>query len=162
MRLSFDIKIHSDVSSTWSSLVAFKGNGGGGNNQEYGDRIPVIYFNKDTGELGVRSAVSGNKNYPFNYAIDIGTWYTIEIAQIETEEKVRLGVSSTHFKLMTWKVYFTVNINGAEVLRTENTDPRRFEAVKVFAGDDFYSAADATYRNLNWTDGGGKFKLKFC
>ena len=93
LRLSFDIKIHSDASSTWSSLVAFKGNGGGGNNQEYGDRIPAIYFNNDIGELGIRSAVSGNKNYPFNYAIDIGTWYSIEIAQIEIEGKVRQGVS---------------------------------------------------------------------
>ena len=32
----------------------------------------------------------------------------------------------------------------------ENKEPRTFQDVRVFAGDNFYPAADANYRNLVW------------
>ena len=32
----------------------------------------------------------------------------------------------------------------------ENKDPKTFQDVKVFAGNNFVSAADVTYRNLVW------------
>ena len=32
----------------------------------------------------------------------------------------------------------------------ENKDPRTFQNVKVFAGNNFFPAADVTYRNLVW------------
>ena len=39
----------------------------------------------------------------------------------------------------------------------ENTNPQSFEDVKVFTGDNFHTAADATYKNLIWeTTGYGK------
>ena len=44
----------------------------------------------------------------------------------------------------------------------ENTNPQSYEDVKVFAGDQFYPASDASYKNLKWTDNGkndGKYKL---
>ena len=34
--------------------------------------------------------------------------------------------------------------------KVENTNPQSFEDVKVFAGDNFYPASDATYKNLVW------------
>ena len=47
-------------------------------------------------------------------------------------------------------MFFTVTINGKKVGSVENKDPRTFKDVKVFAGDNFHPAADATYRNLVW------------
>ena len=38
----------------------------------------------------------------------------------------------------------------------ENTNPQSFEDVKVFAGDNFYPAADASYMNLKWENKGNK------
>ena len=35
----------------------------------------------------------------------------------------------------------------------ENKNPRKFQDVKVFAGDNFYPAADASYRHLVWDTG---------
>ena len=46
------------------------------------------------------------------------------------------------------QVYFTVTIDGREVHSVENTDPRTFTNVRVFAGDKFKPAADASYRNF--------------
>ena len=36
----------------------------------------------------------------------------------------------------------------------KNTSPQSFRDVKVFAGDDFYQAADANYKNLIWENKG--------
>ena len=48
------------------------------------------------------------------------------------------------------QVYYTVTINGAEVESVENTEPKTMTNVRVFAGDKFKPAADASYRNLVW------------
>ena len=48
------------------------------------------------------------------------------------------------------QVYYTVTINGAEVESVENTEPKTVTNVRVFAGDKFKPAADASYRNLVW------------
>ena len=52
--------------------------------------------------------------------------------------------------LILCQVYFTVTINGREVHSVENTNPKTFTNVRVFAGDKFKPAADASYRNLLW------------
>ena len=45
----------------------------------------------------------------------------------------------------------------------ENTNPQSYEDVKVFAGDKFYPACDASYKNLNWRKTGKyKYKLQTC
>ena len=48
------------------------------------------------------------------------------------------------------KVYYSVSIDGEEVMSVENTDARAFEEVQVFAGDNFYPPTDGSYRNLIW------------
>ena len=40
----------------------------------------------------------------------------------------------------------------------ENTNPQSFKDVKIFAGDKFKSACDASYTNLNWKND-GNYKL---
>ena len=42
-----------------------------------------------------------------------------------------------------------MTIDGRQVHSVENTDPRTFTNVRVFAGDKFKPAADASYKNFN-------------
>ena len=48
------------------------------------------------------------------------------------------------------QVYYSVSIDGEEVMSVENSDARAFEEVEVFAGDNFYPPTDGSYRNLTW------------
>ena len=48
------------------------------------------------------------------------------------------------------QVYFTVQIDGIQISSEENSDPRTFENVQVFAGDNFYDPANARYKNLKY------------
>ena len=83
--------VHSKPTSYWSSILAFKGNGGLNDWKEYGDRVPAIFYNQ-LGQLHFASAVNGNKNYHFNRAIDLGKWYKIEIEQVSLNGKVEAMV----------------------------------------------------------------------
>ena len=54
-----------------------------------------------------------------------------------------------------------MTIDGKEIQKIENKDPRTFPNVRVFAGDKFLPAADVAYRNLTWdlvseTEGGNE------
>lgn len=129
-RVEVDIMVRS-AGSEWSSILHFMSTGS--DCCSLGDRIPSIFFNSG-GYLLITSAVSDNGNYWVTHDIDLDKQYHIEIVQ---EKK-------------NGKFYYTININGEEIRNVENTNPQSFEAVKVFAGDDFYPASDATYKNLIW------------
>ena len=49
-----------------------------------------------------------------------------------------------------FQLFYKVNINGVEIKNVENNNPQSFKNVKVFVGDNFYTATDATYNNLMW------------
>ena len=49
-----------------------------------------------------------------------------------------------------------MTFDGIQVHSVENTDPRKFTNVRVFAGDKFKKAADASYRNF---DAGPNFNI---
>ena len=49
-----------------------------------------------------------------------------------------------------------MTFDGRQVHSVENTDPRKFTNVRVFAGDKFKKAADASYRNF---DAGPNFHI---
>ena len=51
---------------------------------------------------------------------------------------------------------YTINLNGAEVHSVVNSDARVFKDVKLFAGDNFFPPADASYKNLIWENLGKK------
>ena len=51
---------------------------------------------------------------------------------------------------------YTINLNGAEVHSVINSDARVFKDVKLFAGDNFYPPADASYKKLIWENQGTK------
>ena len=86
-KVSFDLMIHSNVDSTWSSVLAFRGNGAVDDWSQYGDRAPAIFYNK-AGYLHFTNAVNGNRNYHFNFGIELNKLYHIEINQEEKNGKV--------------------------------------------------------------------------
>ena len=47
-------------------------------------------------------------------------------------------------------------IDGKQVYKVKNSDPRTFDNVKVYAGDRFHPEADADYMNLEWENMKGK------
>ena len=53
-----------------------------------------------------------------------------------------------------FQLFYKVNINGVEIRNVENIISQSFEDVKVFAGDKFHAAADASYDNLMWESTG--------
>ena len=60
-KISFDLIIYSkNLFSEFSSVLAFKGNGGVDDHSDYGSRAPAIFYNNELGELAFTSAVSGN------------------------------------------------------------------------------------------------------
>merc|ERR1719305_2168022 len=127
-RVSFDLKINSHVAGNrhgWSNVISFKSNGGTSNNRKIGDRIPAIFMNRKR-FMHFTNAVNGNSNYRFNLpSINVNKWYSITIQQTRSNNKI----------------YYSVSVDGKEIHRVENKDPRTFKDVKVFAGDNFHPAA---------------------
>jgi len=132
-RVAVDIIVHS-AGSEWSSIFRFTSTPD--SDRVMGRRIPAIFYNSK-GFLHITSGVDNDANYAVNYNIDLKKWYHIEIAQTK----------------MNGKIYYTIKINGEEIKNVENTNPQSFKDVKVFAGDKFYSACDASYKNLIWKIG---------
>ena len=52
--------------------------------------------------------------------------------------------------------HYNVKINGDEAKNVVNSRVELLEDVKVFAGDKFHPAADATYKNLIWESKGNR------
>ena len=48
-------------------------------------------------------------------------------------------------------MYYSIFVNGNQKLKEENAKWETFKDVKVFAGDNFYPPADATYSSFSWT-----------
>ena len=95
----------------------------------YGSRTPTIFFWPPDGLL-IQSAISGEKQQSANFASPTIGYTSIEIIQ-EIDEDC--------------KMMFRVFINGVEEHQVENTDPRVFENVAVYAGDPWHLAHDPDY-----------------
>ena len=94
------------------------------------DKKPSVDLNKN-GELRIFFL---QRKYSFISNVDLHKWYNISIEQ----------------KPKNKKIYFTVTIDSREVHIVENTNPKTFTNIGVFAGDKSKPPADASYRNLLW------------
>ena len=52
-------------------------------------------------------------------------------------------------------------IDGKQVYKVKNSDPRTFDNVKVYAGDRFHLPANADYMNLAWETNKGRYCLLY-
>ena len=75
----------------WSSIFAFKHNGGTMNYDTYGDRAPALFFHKN-GFFHFTNAVNGNLNHVYDvHNIKLNQLYKIKIEQqMESDGKVGL------------------------------------------------------------------------
>ena len=89
-RVSFDLKINSLYINwgVWSSVIAFKIDGGVGNSRKIGDRIPAIFLHKN-GFLHFTNALNGNKNHVTNFPVKLNKWYSIAVEQTLENGQVR-------------------------------------------------------------------------
>ena len=49
-----------------------------------------------------------------------------------------------------YQVFYKVSVDGQQIQSVEIEAPKSYKNVKVFAGDNFYPGADASYKNLIW------------
>ena len=59
------------------------------------------------------------------------------------------------------QLYYTIMVDGKQVHKVKNSDPRTFDKVKVYAGDRFHRPANAAYMNLAWETNKGKYCLLY-
>ena len=104
----------------------------GDNDCCYGSRIPVIFFWPPEGLL-IKSAISGENQQGALFASPTIGYTNIEIIQ----------------EIKECKMMFRVVINDVEVHKVENTDPRVFENVAVYAGDPWHMAYGGYIENLS-------------
>ena len=132
-KVSFEFKANGYPATIQQVLHMTIGGKGTGSGAKYGDRTPAIWTHKTKGLL-VASAVSGEVSYSeyFQPLPKIGEWISIEIAQ-------EVEVSDT---------IYSITIAGEKVLSETNTNPSRFEKVKVFSSSSWYTAASGVIRNL--------------
>jgi len=139
-RVVIDINVRS-ACTRWSNIIHFTSSGA--DCCDIGDRVLAIFYQpltKSNGILRIGSAVGFRTHY-VDYNIDLEKWYHIEIIQIQKKNG---------------KFYYTLNINGDEIVNVENRNPQSFEDVKVFAGlegvrpSDPVSLSNARYKNFGW------------
>ena len=109
--------------------------GTGANNEEYGARTPAINVASGTTKLIVSSAINGNNNYHLGITnpILMHEWTRVEVSQL---------------LLLNGSYQYTIRIGDTIFAQMENTDPREFLNVKVYASNNYRSAANAMIANL--------------
>ncbi|XP_065654792.1 uncharacterized protein LOC136081406 [Hydra vulgaris] len=109
----------------------------------YGDRIPGVWFNEDgSGSLTIFAAVSGNYNYRVSTTrLPLNQWSHIKIYQF----------------LRDGKYWYSVDLNGVNIHRVENSDARDFKNVKVYASDPWYARQDGSISNLQIINGNTQY-----
>ena len=107
----------------------------GGNEKQYGDRIPAVWVNEEN-FFQIASAVSGDPNNHQNFDFNLNQWYHFEIIQEENSKG---------------EVIYSILMDGFTVYQVVNTLPQRFEKVILYTSDPFYRsfAPFGELRNLN-------------
>ena len=152
-RLSFDLIVHSLRQVEWSSILEVRENGAS---------CPVLRFNNELSEINFACFYYNGTDgvevlYYFNFKIELNHWYNIIIEQKVVNMKVILDKTENKLTLIIFdnlvicqEYHYTVSIDGKLIRSFPITKPRTFNDMKVFAGDNFDPAADASYKNLVW------------
>ena len=113
--IEFSIKVNKLPSSTWTNVFHFTADADGG---KYGDRIPALYIHKD-GHFQFCSAVSGNQKCNERNFV-VGKQYQMAIIQWRNPSQ---------------NYMYEVIIDGTSHVNIENTQPKSFPNVKLYASD---------------------------
>ena len=117
------------ASAVWANIFHFTINKNIGTN---GDRIPLVLVNKDK-YFYISTDLNGKVDKgTFKFNFDMYKKYHLKIEQFQKDGKIM----------------YQVMINGKTEYSAENTDPKDFENVKVFASDPWHDAFTSEYGKL--------------
>ena len=128
--IAFQFKPTNYDNSDWTNILHMTD---GSNNAKLGDRNPAFFFKPSVGWM-VATTIGSDKNSEIKIKPPppVGQWSTVVLSQLKT------GSRTT----------FSVKINDAAPLTTENPAPRAFSSVKVFASNPWYTAQPGLIRGL--------------
>ena len=128
----FDFKPTEGSGTSWLSVLQ---NTIGGDYKNYGDRLPAVFFIPSTNKMKVSVSINGNSNYQkeFSFTGSPNTWTKVNISQ----------------RSIGGKFLYRVFVGGKKVEEVENSRPKAFEDVKVYAGCPWFSAAPGFIRNIS-------------
>ena len=120
----------------------------GGNHGKYGDRVPGIWFRKNTNKLHICSAVSGKVNYCYDsQSLPTNKFTQLMVRQIQKEDDNRY--------------HYQIFVNNKKVHEIVNTKPEVFKNVVFYAADKWYKPAKAQLRKVNFVMHKHRGKLSF-
>jgi len=128
--VSFEVFINK-LPSTFENIIRFTiwdyntGTNGG--------QTPGVWISYDK-KFFIVSSVNGDGSHRYEGTSVLSTnnWIHVEISQ----------------KLISDKVMYSISINKKKVYSVENTDPRQFIKVNVYASDPWHKALDGKIKNL--------------
>nr|XP_047137903.1 uncharacterized protein LOC100212432 [Hydra vulgaris] len=129
-KIYFDVKPNS-FSEGWHNVIHFTI---GSDVNKYGDRVPGVWFhNSGDGSLYIAAPINGNLDRVFKTEpLPLKKWSHVEISQ-QSENNIYV---------------YTIKLNGENIFSEENTQPKSFDNVKVFASDPWYRVHDGSIKDL--------------
>ena len=77
-------------------------------------------------------------------------FYNILVLKERSLHPVDTYKRSFLFTILNSQVVLSASVDGKKVYEAQNDNPSSFSDVKIFAGDNFHDAVDASYSNLKW------------
>ena len=125
-RIEFDIMVSSVLKEIWTNVFHFTI---GGNNHQYGDRIPAFWIRWNQ-KFGIYSAVNNNKNHNREFDFKMNQQYHIVIRQ---------------FYKQCGKYVYQIEIDGQIKHSVDNNNAKVFENVKLYASDPWHTPFTSNY-----------------
>ena len=98
---------------------------------DLGDRIIHVQINDD-GYFSVSSHVNGNSNYYKQFHFEVGKKYHISIQQWKENEKY----------------WYEITIDGLSKFKIENSQPKQFSNVKLYATSPWQAAFTSDFGSI--------------
>ena len=115
--------------ATWTTVIRLTATDD--NCCDPGDRIPLVLINND-GYFEVSSHVNGDNNYLFLFYFELGKKYHMNIQQWKENEKY----------------WYEITIDGLSKLKIENSQPKQFSNVKLYATDPWHAAFTSDFGSI--------------
>ena len=124
LKISFNIT--GEAISSHQNIIHFTT---GGDKETYGSRTPMLYLQRGSFNLMVKSSVNGMIGFIVcdGILVSENSENTVEVKQTRNEQNI---------------VRITTVINGIICSNITNNDARSFQNVKVYTGDPWHSAAN--------------------
>ena len=133
----FELWIDTIDNAGYSSIIHFTT---GNKEGSYGTRTPGVWVKNKNKELSFFSAVNNITLYGHHFFTPFitGRWMRVEISQLKVDSKY----------------WYSLSIDGVQLLKVINWYPAEFRNVKVYASDRWYRAAKGSIRNLSYKSKG--------